>query len=68
MTRLRTAVLAALCATAAAPVAASAGVKVGDKAPPLKVGQWMNLPEGMSKLSLSDLKGQIVMVEFWATW
>ncbi len=47
---------------------ASAAVNVGDKAPNVEVGKWLNLPSGVSKLSLSDLKGQVVMVEFWATW
>ncbi len=40
----------------------------GDKAPSIKAPEWMNLPEGMKGISPTDLKGRVVMVEFWATW
>ena len=40
----------------------------GDKAPEIKAGAWMNLPEGMKSLSPGDLKGRVVMIDFWATW
>ena len=49
-------------------VAAPAGVSVGDEAPKITAGAWYNLPGGMKKLTNDHLKGQIVMVEFWATW
>lgn len=28
-------------------------------------GQWFNLPNGEASLSLSDLKGKVVLVDFW---
>lgn len=45
-----------------------AGVRVGDKAPSVSAGSWYNLPKGIKSLTPAHLKGQIVMVEFWATW
>lgn len=57
---------AAIFAIAAPPVHGQ--VAVGSKSPDLKAGVWYNLPIGMKKLTLADLKGSIVMVEFWATW
>lgn len=47
---------------------ALAGVKVGDPAPDITAGAWSNLPPGMKTLPPEYLKGQIVMLEFWATW
>ena len=41
-------------------------LKEGDKAPPLEAENWFNLPKGMKALAPSDLKGQIVIVVFWA--
>lgn len=41
---------------------------IGGVAPPIAAGVWHNLPEGLKSLSKDDMKGQIVMVEFWATW
>jgi thiol-disulfide isomerase/thioredoxin len=43
-------------------------VEVGDKAPEIKASDWYNLPSGMKTLKPAQLSGQIVMVEFWATW
>ena len=57
---------AAAFALACAP--AWAAPDVGDKAPGIKAAAWMNLPEGVKTLSAGDLKGRVVMVEFWATW
>ncbi|MCG8407263.1 MAG: peroxiredoxin family protein [Phycisphaerales bacterium] len=69
MKNLRVVVLSGFCALAAFATAANAAsVKVGDKAPEISAGTWMNLPDGMSKVSLKDLKGQIVIIDFWATW
>ncbi len=45
--------------------AADADVKVGDKMPNLKVGTLYNNPYN---LEMDDLKGFVVVVEFWATW
>ncbi len=47
---------------------ALADVGVGDKAPKLSAGSWFNLPQGMSRISMKDLKGQVVLLDFWATW
>ncbi|MBN2669584.1 MAG: TlpA family protein disulfide reductase [Bacteroidales bacterium] len=41
----------------------SVGLEIGDKAPDLK---FMS-PEG-KEIALSDLKGQIVLIDFWASW
>jgi len=53
---------------AAAIAWAEPGAQTGDKAPPLSAGSWLNLPEGMKTLKAKDLTGQILFVEFWATW
>ncbi len=45
--------------------AADANVKVGDKMPALKVGTLYN---NQYDLEMDDLKGFVVVVEFWATW
>lgn len=50
----------------AGPVVAEVGN--GDKAPAISADAWHNLPEGSESLTPAHLKGQIVMVEFWATW
>jgi hypothetical protein len=50
------------------PSATSKDLKVGDRAPLIEAGVWYNLPKGLKHLAMSDLKGQIVLVEFWATW
>ncbi len=47
---------------------AVAEVKVGERAPAVAASKWWNLPKGMTRLDPKDLKGQIVLVEFWATW
>lgn len=47
---------------------ATAGVKVGDTAPPFSAGSWTNLPKGMTSVSLKDLEGRVVLLDFWATW
>ncbi len=43
-------------------------VEVGDDAPEIDPGTWYNLPKGMKTIKAKDLKGQIVLIEFWATW
>lgn len=58
--------LSILAAGLTAPV--MAGVQVGDKSPAISAGSWYNLPKGIKSLTPAHLKGQIVMVEFWATW
>src|SRR5262245_29283123 len=47
---------------------ASAAPDIGDKAPSLAAGAWLNLPDGVSELDQADISGRIVLVEFWATW
>ncbi len=56
------------CMFALAGSRAMAEPQVGEKAPEIDVGEWFNLPGGMKTVQAKDLKGQIVMVEFWATW
>ena len=58
--------LATCCILACSP--AWGAPEVGDKAPGIKAATWLNLPEGLNGLSASELKGRIVIVEFWATW
>lgn len=53
--------LALLCLT----TIASAQLPAGSKAPALEAKEWFNQPEGVD---LSDLKGKVIFVEFWATW
>ncbi len=60
--------LLASAALACASMPALADVKVGDKAPEIVAGSWYNLPKQVKRLTSDHLKGQIVMVEFWATW
>lgn len=62
----RSCALATCCILACSP--AWAAPDVGDKAPGIKAASWMNLPEGLKSISPGDLKGRVVMVEFWATW
>lgn len=40
----------------------------GDRAPNVTATTWWNLPKGVKRVTLNDLKGQVVLVEFWATW
>lgn len=42
-----------------------AQVAVGQKAPEIKAQKWFNTN---GELSLAQLQGKIVVVEFWATW
>ena len=58
--------LLALLGSVAIP--AQAAVKVGDSAPEISAAEWTNLPKGLKTLPQEYLKGQIVMLEFWATW
>lgn len=46
-----------------ASIAAKAAVTIGGKAPEIT----MSMPDG-KELSLSSLKGKIVLVDFWASW
>jgi len=40
-------------------------LKVGDMAPEIHAGKWYNAKNGVT---LAKLKGQIVLIDFWATW
>lgn len=40
-------------------------LKVGDKAPEVHGAKWYN---SKGDVSLAKLKGQIVLIDFWATW
>jgi thiol-disulfide isomerase/thioredoxin len=48
---------------AVANAATGTGINVGDKAPDLKFKD----PDG-KEIALSSLKGQIVLIDFWASW
>lgn len=56
--------LVILCvAVGSAPVAAATGPTVGEKAPDFHVTTF----EG-TRLSLDDFRGQVLVLNFWATW
>lgn len=42
--------------------------KIGERAPQIDAATWFNLPKGLKHLGMSDLRGQIILVEFWTTW
>jgi thiol-disulfide isomerase/thioredoxin len=44
--------------------AGSTPSRVGQMAPEIAAGKWLNSPP----LTLAGLRGQVVVVEFWATW
>lgn len=60
--------LMAACLLGLGAASARAELSVGDEAPKITVDKWFNLPAGMKGISQNDLKGKILMVEFWATW
>jgi hypothetical protein len=41
-----------------------AQVEVGDRAPDFEI-EWVNFDAGDS---LADLRGRVVLIEFWRTW
>ena len=55
-----------LVSAVAMPRVAGRGPKVGDVAPQISAPQWRN-HLGRAP-SLADLRGHVVLVEFWATW
>lgn len=59
----RTAIAVVLTLVALVPVFS---VNVGSPAPEVEAIEWVN--SGGRDVSLADLRGQIVVVEFWATW
>ena len=42
------------------------GIEPGTDAPEITSGQWFN--HIGAPLSLAELRGQAVLIEFWATW
>ena len=56
--------VAPLAAAALVAAPASAGVKVGDKAPDWELTDWVN----SRPYKLSQLSGKAVLLEFWASW
>ncbi|MGE4615053.1 MAG: hypothetical protein AAEJ46_12035 [Planctomycetota bacterium] len=66
LTRVRTRswlAVVAICLLASLPV--QAGSEVGDVAPALKPGGWVNIDETTTWESLS---GKLILIEKWATW
>jgi thiol-disulfide isomerase/thioredoxin len=47
-------------------VAVKKGIAIGQQAPDIKFSGLLNAPK--DETSLSELKGKIVILEFWATW
>ncbi len=67
MTRRSGPVALAVLALAASS-ALGGPLEEGDRAPIVTATNWWNLPKGVKRITLNDLKGQVVLVEFWATW
>ena len=57
----------ATLALASISTAQVADLNVGDPAPPLKLAELVQAPEG-AKADLESLRGEVIMLEFWATW
>jgi uncharacterized protein (TIGR03435 family) len=55
------------CAAAGFARQPQAAIEAGSPAPPIVVEQWLQAPAG-ARASLADLKGKVVVLEFWATW
>ncbi len=68
MNKVCTSLLAGVFSLAVPATVTWGQMSVGADAPELSVGAWHNLPGGLQKLSLKELKGQVVMIEFWTTW
>jgi hypothetical protein len=60
---IRHLVLAA-CAAHGLALTSAAQVEVGDPAPDFPI-EWVNYDAGDS---LADLRGRVVLIEFWRTW
>ncbi len=59
------AIVATLALLAASPARAEWQSLRGKEAPDFKVAKWLNACEGDS---VADLRGKLLLVEFWATW
>jgi hypothetical protein len=46
-------------------IPADAGSEVGDVAPPLNAGGWINID---TNTSWDSLQGKLILIEKWATW
>ena len=57
----------ATCALLLAVTAANAEWMdlTGKEAPSFAVEKWFNQPDGSS---IADLRGKVILLEFWATW
>ncbi|MAB80835.1 MAG: hypothetical protein CMJ89_15915 [Planctomycetes bacterium] len=51
---------------ASIPTPQPEGISVGQEAPDFEITEWRNFPEGAS--SLADLRGRVVLLDFWRTW
>jgi peroxiredoxin len=60
---IRLAILAAALALACSPALAAPPPEVGDRAPNFE----LKLVDG-SRVTLAELRGQVVVLNFWATW
>jgi uncharacterized protein (TIGR03435 family) len=68
MTTFRHRYFAALCCTAAGfAQTPQAVLRNGSPAPPIVVDRLLQAPAG-ARASLADLKGKVVVLEFWGTW